>query len=87
MASAVFAGAYAASGMAAGVGAASLYATPTSLNDITAGATTPYPAPQVVGSTTLLYCSTSYMCNAGPGYDGPTGLGTPNVTAMAATVS
>ena len=23
-------------------------------------------------------CSTSYFCNAGPGYDGPTGLGTPN---------
>jgi subtilase family serine protease len=23
-------------------------------------------------------CSPSYFCNAGPGYDGPTGLGTPN---------
>ena len=23
-------------------------------------------------------CTTSYLCNAGPGYDGPTGLGTPN---------
>ena len=23
-------------------------------------------------------CSVSYFCNAGPGYDGPTGLGTPN---------
>ncbi|HEX4493736.1 MAG TPA: S8 family serine peptidase [Acidimicrobiia bacterium] len=25
-------------------------------------------------------CSVSYLCNAGPGYDGPTGLGTPNGT-------
>jgi hypothetical protein len=23
-------------------------------------------------------CSPSYLCTAGPGYDGPTGLGTPN---------
>lgn len=34
------------------------------LNDITSGAN---------GS-----CSPSYLCNAGPGYDGPTGWGTPN---------
>ena len=26
-------------------------------------------------------CSVSYFCNAGPGYDGPTGLGTPNGTS------
>jgi hypothetical protein len=25
-------------------------------------------------------CGGSYLCNAGPGYDGPTGLGTPNGT-------
>ena len=25
-------------------------------------------------------CSPSYLCTAGPGYDGPTGLGTPNGT-------
>jgi subtilase family serine protease len=25
-------------------------------------------------------CSVAYLCNAGPGYDGPTGLGTPNGT-------
>lgn len=25
--------------------------------------------------------STYYLCNAGPGYDGPSGLGTPNGTA------
>jgi hypothetical protein len=34
------------------------------LNDVTSGSN---------GS-----CPTSYWCNAGPGYDGPTGLGTPN---------
>ncbi len=27
-------------------------------------------------------CSTSYSCNALAGYDGPTGLGTPNGTAF-----
>ena len=26
-------------------------------------------------------CNPSYLCNAGPGYDGPTGMGTPNGTA------
>ncbi|MGE7433403.1 putative Ig domain-containing protein [Kitasatospora sp. NPDC001175] len=38
-----------------------------SLNDVTSGAN---------GS-----CSPSYLCTAGTGYDGPTGLGTPNGTA------
>jgi subtilase family serine protease len=37
-----------------------------SLNDVTSGST---------GS-----CSPSYLCTAGPGYDGPTGLGTPRGT-------
>ena len=36
----------------------------TNLNDVTSGSN---------GS-----CSISYICNAGPGYDGPTGWGTPN---------
>lgn len=41
----------------------------TSLNDVTSGSN---------GT-----CSISYICNAGPGYDGPTGWGTPNgVTAF-----
>ena len=26
-------------------------------------------------------CSPTYLCTAGPGYDGPTGLGTPNGVA------
>jgi len=30
-------------------------------------------------------CATAYECNAGPGYDGPTGNGTPNGAAMAGT--
>lgn len=30
------------------------------------------------GSDSLLGCSPSYLCTAGPGYDGPTGLGTPD---------
>ena len=25
-------------------------------------------------------CTAAYLCHAGPGYDGPTGLGTPNGT-------
>ena len=40
------------------------YATPTALHDVTSGSN---------GS-----CGGSYLCTAGPGYDGPTGLGTPN---------
>jgi subtilase family serine protease len=40
------------------------YSNASSLNDITSGSN---------GT-----CGTSYLCNAGSGYDGPTGLGTPN---------
>ncbi|MGC9666717.1 carboxypeptidase regulatory-like domain-containing protein [Planosporangium sp. 12N6] len=40
------------------------YASPSALNDVTSGAN---------GS-----CGGSYLCAAVPGYDGPTGLGTPN---------
>ena len=47
--------------------ASSLYAAPAgSLNDITSGSN---------GS-----CGGTYFCTAGTGYDGPTGLGTPNGT-------
>ena len=42
------------------------YASPAQLNDVTSGSN---------GS-----CSGSYLCTAGTGYDGPTGLGTPNGT-------
>ncbi len=40
------------------------YSRQSALNDVTSGTN---------GS-----CSRSYLCTAGPGYDGPTGLGTPN---------
>jgi subtilase family serine protease len=40
------------------------YLNPGALNDVTSGSN---------GS-----CGGSYLCTAGPGYDGPTGLGTPN---------
>jgi hypothetical protein len=44
------------------------------LNDVTSGTTGP--------------CSPSMYCTAGPGYDGPTGLGTPNgATAFAAVTT
>ncbi|HZP29736.1 MAG TPA: hypothetical protein VFC99_12340 [Acidimicrobiia bacterium] len=43
------------------------YAHPSSLDDVTAGSN---------GT-----CSPSYLCTAGTGYDGPTGLGTPNTAA------
>jgi subtilase family serine protease/N-acetylneuraminic acid mutarotase len=45
------------------------------LNDITSG--TDYDAP----------CTPAYFCKAGPGYDGPTGLGTPNGVSAFAPVS
>ncbi len=44
--------------------AASLYASPGSLFDV------------VTGNNGA--CAAAYLCNAAPGYDGPTGLGTPN---------
>nr|WP_246214162.1 S53 family peptidase [Kitasatospora viridis] len=47
--------------------AADLYANTSALNDVTTGSN---------GT-----CDPSYLCTAGPGYDGPTGLGTPNGTA------
>ena len=62
----LIAGAYALAGSlpSHGYAAASPYAHPNRLNDI------------VQGSTGT--CDPAYLCTAGPGYDGPTGLGTPN---------
>ena len=48
----------------AAVPAANLYSHTSALNDVTIGATAS--------------CTPSYLCAAGTGYDGPTGLGTPN---------
>ena len=62
----IIAGAYALAGSLPpdGDAAALPYAHPQRLNDV------------VQGSTGT--CSPAYLCTAGPGYDGPTGLGTPN---------
>ena len=67
----IVAGAYALAGNAASLtgslaGAASIYNNTGSLNDVTSGNN---------GS-----CGGSYLCTGGPGYDGPTGNGTPNGT-------
>ncbi|MEY9861709.1 subtilase family serine protease [Catenulispora sp. GAS73] len=48
----------------AAVPAADIYSHTSALNDVTSGATAS--------------CTPSYLCTAGTGYDGPTGLGTPN---------
>jgi subtilase family serine protease len=66
-ASPIIAGVYALAGNASNVNAASsLYSNTDQFYDITDGSN---------GS-----CNNSYLCTAGPGYDGPTGLGTPNST-------
>lgn len=45
------------------------YADPGALNDV------------VGGTNSFSGCTPTYLCTAGPGYDGPTGLGTPNGTS------
>jgi Putative Ig domain/Subtilase family len=51
-----------------------LYQHPTSLFDVTKGSN---------GTVGEGSCTVAYLCTAGPGYDGPTGLGTPNgLTAL-----
>ncbi|HEY4018450.1 MAG TPA: S53 family peptidase [Pseudonocardiaceae bacterium] len=63
----IVASVYAQAGNATSVVAGSYpYGHASALNDVTSGSN---------GS-----CSGSYLCTAGPGYDGPTGLGTPNGT-------
>src|SRR3954471_21085770 len=59
-------GIYGVTGHGAANGAAGIYANRASLNDVTSGTN---------GS-----CGGTYFCVAGIGYDGPTGLGTPNGT-------
>nr|WP_042428834.1 S53 family peptidase [Streptacidiphilus anmyonensis] len=61
----LIAGVYADAGAhTASVPAKNLYANTASLNDVTTGSTAS--------------CSPAYLCTAETGYDGPTGLGTPN---------
>jgi subtilase family serine protease len=69
VASPIIASVYALAGAPSGGSnpAAFPYAHTAALNDVTAGSNG--------------FCTVSYLCTAGPGYDGPTGLGTPNGTA------
>ncbi|MEY9853691.1 hypothetical protein ABH923_003369 [Leifsonia sp. EB41] len=75
VASPLIAGMYALAGQpATGTYPASYpWAKPSALNDVT------------TGSNSTGGCTPANLCTAGPGYDGPTGLGTPNgVSALAA---
>jgi subtilase family serine protease len=63
----IIASVYAMSGNTAGYPASYTWGNTSGLNDVTSGSN---------GS-----CSPSVWCNAGPGWDGPTGLGTPNGTS------
>lgn len=69
------AGVYALAGQPAAnsVPASAAYAHPSDLFDVTSGSNG--------------ICSPGYLCTAGSGYDGPTGLGSPNGTAAFATTS
>jgi subtilase family serine protease len=70
----IIASVYGLAGNAAGIDypARFAYASPGSLFDVTSGSN---------GRCTRRHnTSTNYFCTAGPGYDGPTGLGTPNGT-------
>jgi subtilase family serine protease len=68
----IIAGVYALAGNGASINDGSYsYGHTGSLNDVTSGNNEPCGAPPPVGS---------YVCDAGTGYDGPTGNGTPNGT-------
>ena len=67
LASPLVAAIFAATGRASG-GPSFPYSNPSDFWDVTSGSN---------GT-----CSPSYLCTAGPGYDGPTGVGTPNAAAM-----
>jgi hypothetical protein len=69
-ASPIFAAALAAAGRGS-IDAGWLYAHPGAFHDVTSG------------SNGTCSGAASYLCNAGPGYDGPTGLGTPDGLAIA----
>jgi len=63
----IVAAVYAMAGNTRGLtGAARAYANPGALNNITSG------------SSNTLLCLTGYLCSPGPGYNGPTGLGSPS---------
>ena len=60
----IIASVYALAGNTASVNGSYLYSHTANLNDVTSGSNG--------------YCRSSYLCTSGKGYDGPTGLGTPN---------
>jgi hypothetical protein len=74
-ASPLIAGVYALAGNEAGIGAGASWAYDhrQDLSDVTADPAMANVAPAANGA-----CGGSYLCTGGPGYDGPTGLGTPN---------
>ncbi|WP_329457972.1 carboxypeptidase regulatory-like domain-containing protein [Streptomyces sp. NBC_01497] len=57
------------------------YLTPSALNDVTKGDNASCANVGQCGYGTTPDCTPRYECAAGVGYDGPTGLGTPNGTA------
>ena len=63
----IISGVYGVNGGVVGTGASDIYAHTCSLFDVTSGSTG--------------FCDPTYFCNAAAGYDGPTGLGSPNGTA------
>ncbi len=77
VASPIIGAVYALAGNAASVsGASSAYAHPSSLYDVTSGANGSCTKGGRFGGSS----SAAYLCTAAVGYDGPTGLGTPNGT-------
>ncbi|HZU80520.1 MAG TPA: hypothetical protein VE991_11440 [Acidimicrobiales bacterium] len=75
----IVASVYALAGNAASITPGYPYAHSGSLNDVTTGNDWSGGG-GLLGLLPPPNCG-SYLCNAGPGYDGPTGLGTPNGTA------
>ncbi|WP_329139421.1 carboxypeptidase regulatory-like domain-containing protein [Streptomyces sp. NBC_01476] len=57
------------------------YQTRSALNDVTTGDDASCPNSSLCGFGTTADCDPAYLCAAQPGYDGPTGLGTPNGVA------
>lgn len=69
----LIAGVYGLAGNAATITPGNEYAHASALFDITRGDNITFLHPHLV-------CGTDYLCMAKPGYDGPTGLGTPDGT-------
>jgi hypothetical protein len=72
----LIAGIYGLAGNAASIPLGYLYRHPASLFDVTAGGNVLHFGRHIVGNT----CGGDYLCHAKPGYDAPTGLGTPDGT-------